>query len=77
LYHYIFAFEQLGRDAQSETLEQNGGVAMDVGTDPEDLCAKAYGNGPNVGEFTKDGDGRELPSLDDAVANSTAVVCIA
>ena len=76
LCHYIFALEDLGRDAQAETLKEDGDVSFDIGADPEFLVSERDGDGADVGQLAEDDDGGKLPSGDDVVANGATIVAI-
>ena len=56
--HYILPLEELGRDAQAETLKEDGDVTLDVGADPEELTSNRDRNGADIGELAEHGDCR-------------------
>jgi len=57
-----------------KTLEQDGRATTDIGTDPEDLCTEVHGNGTDVEEITKDGDG--LGTTDGTIRHAMGVASL-
>ena len=66
-------FQNLGRNGSADGFEEFGGIALDVGAQPDGLSLHAHRHGSDLGEFAHGLHDRQLSGRDDVLINGRAV----
>ena len=66
-------FQNPGRNGSADGFEEFGGVALDVGTQPDGLALHTHRHGAHLGEFAHGLHDRQRAGRDDVLIDGQAV----